>query len=119
MTPAAYEQLTQAIYAGAKPFVTTDADRRVHLEASTLDGDTILHFTNFIGVRGARGFTVIPTTFTVWVDVPEGKGVKSVEVASPDEYSPDLEPLEFTIEGNQVSFDLTIRQYSLVHISWR
>lgn len=119
MTPAAYDKLTQAIYAGAKPFVTTDADRRVHLEAYTLDGATILHLTNFIGVRGAEGFTVIPTTFTVWIDIPTDKDVKSVEIASPDAYSPELEPLEYRIEGNQASFDLTVRQYTLVVIRWK
>jgi hypothetical protein len=116
--PTARDRLVGAVLQGLTPFITTDADPRVHLEATTFLGDTILHFTNLTGVRGLRGFTVAPTRFTVWVQVPDGKEVQAVETSSPDVASPALAPLDFSASFGQVRFALDLVQYALVVIRW-
>ena len=119
-TRAEYEKLIGAVLRGVTPFVTIDGDRRIHLEATRLGNDTLVHFTNFIGVAGpSKLFRVVPTSFTVSVAIPEGKQVKAVNVTSSDNPTPDLQPVPFSIADSKVSFTLHLKQYSLVAVSWQ
>ncbi len=114
--PAASEHLLNPILEVVTPPVTTDAGQSVHLEVKELDGDTILHFTNFTGVTGT--LTVVPTDFTVSVAIPAGQQVRSVEVTSPDNPTPEREAVPYTVADGKVSFSLTVAQYSVVIIGW-
>jgi hypothetical protein len=80
------------------------------MEVSELCGDTIVQFSNLIGA--APPYSIIPTSFTVSVAVPDGKQAQSVEVSSPDHESPDLSPIDLTVEDNQLAFSLDLRQYA-------
>ncbi len=113
----ALEILTAAIQATSTVSVTTDADRRVHFELSHLGDETVLQFVNFIGVDGT--FSVVPTTFSVSLDVPAGKQVTEVALTSPDlPNTPALEPIFYTVSEQQVSFNMTLDQYALVVVSF-
>jgi hypothetical protein len=114
--PAAMDQLLSPILQVVTPSVTTDAGQSVHLEVKELDGDTILHFTNFTGVTG--NLTVVPTDFSVSVAIPTGQEVRSVEVTSPDNPTPEREAVRYSVEDGKVSFPLTVAQYSVVIIGW-
>lgn len=114
--PAAMDQLLSPILAVVTPSVSTDAGQSVHLEVKELDGDTVLHFTNFTGVTG--DLSVVPTTFTVSVAIPTGQQVRSVEVTSPDNPTPEREAINYSAADGNVSFSLTVAQYSVVIIAW-
>ncbi len=114
-TQADYDKLIGSILSAVTPLVTTSADRRVHLEASSWGEETVLQFTNFIGVTG--NFKVVPTSFTVSVAVPEGRQVKEMAVSSPDNPTADLQPLSFAVDRGKVTFSLNLKQYSLVVMS--
>ena len=84
------------------PSVTTDAGQSVHLEVKELDGDAVLHFTNFTGVTGY--LTVVLTDFSVAVAIPTGQQVRSVEVTSPDNPTLEREAVRYSVEDGKVSF---------------
>ena len=107
--------LAQPIVEHAPPVVTTDADRKVHLEATTLREEMILQFTNLVGVAGTSGvFRVVPTRFNVEAPSPAGKPITAVYVTSPDNRDPELQPLSFSTKGDRVTFTLSVHQYSMV-----
>jgi hypothetical protein len=114
--PTAAEQLLGPVLQVVQPSVTTDAGQSVHLEVKELDGDTVLHFTNFTGVTG--NLSVVPTSFSVSVAIPSGQEVRFVEVTSPDNPTPEREAVPYTVEDGRVSFPLTVAQYSVVIIGW-
>lgn len=113
---AAYDALVAAITPAAQPTVTTDADRRVHLEVTGRGDHTLLHFTNFLGVDGA--FRVVPTRFTVAAAGPASKQVQAVAVAAPEADSPDWQSLPFTTSDGKAQFELSLQQYALVRVTW-
>ncbi len=114
--PAAYEQLLAAVRQGARPVVTTDANQRVHLEARALPDEWVLHFVNRTGRDGQ--FTVVPTTFSVSVQLPEGRQVAAIEAAAPERPTPALEPLAFEVADGQARFTVAVEQYVLVVVRW-
>lgn len=113
---AEVQPLVDAIRTSADPFVTTDADRRVHLEARELNGETVLQFVNFIGVNGRWEPT--PASFNVSVALPQGKQLKAVQAASYDNPTPDLQPVPATSKDGKAQFSLTVKQYALVVVSY-
>jgi len=114
-TQADFDKIIGAVIQNIPPFVTTNADRRVHMEATALGDDTILQFVNSIGVTGT--FTSAPTSFSVSMLIPDGKQVDAVHVTSPDNPTPALGPLAFTVESGQVTFTLALTQYAMVVIT--
>jgi uncharacterized membrane protein YgcG len=114
---SAHQKLVAAIQATSTIPLTTTADRRVHFELSQLGEKTILQFVNFIGVDGS--FSVMPTTFSVSLDIPAGKQVTGVALTSPDSpNTPALDPIPYTASNQQVSFDVALNQYALVVVSF-
>jgi PKD repeat protein len=113
---SAHQNVVDAIQATSTIPLTTNADRRVHFELSQLGEETILQFVNFIGVNGS--FSVVPTTFSVSLDIPAGKQVTGVALTSPDSpNTPALDPIPYTASNQQVSFDVALDQYALVVVS--
>jgi hypothetical protein len=113
----AYDKVVGAILESVTPIVTVDGDRRIHVEARALGGETILHLTNFIGVTGE--FSVVPTQIGVEMLVPAGKQVQSVQVTSPDHETPEPRALDFSAADGKVKFPVDLRQYSVVLINWQ
>jgi hypothetical protein len=115
-TRASFEELVGTIEQVARPAAVVDGDRRIHTEARELDGDTILQFTNFIGVDGT--FQRVPTTVAIRMAVPAGKQPRAVEISSPDNPTPDREPMPFAVEDGELRFTIPLEQYALVVVSW-
>ncbi len=115
---AAATSILDVVRASAPAFVETDADRRVHLEARRWREESILHFTNLTSVRGAQGFRVTPTQFTVRAAIPAERGVGVIRVTSPDESGPELLELPYDEKDGWIEFPLTVRQYSMVVLQW-
>jgi hypothetical protein len=114
-TADAFNRITAPILKYAPPVVTTTAPRQIHIEARTLGNETILQFVNFTGITGT--FTVPAKTFATTVNLIPGSTVKKVEVTSADNATPALQPLTFTQSGAKVTFNLTLKQYSMVVIT--
>jgi hypothetical protein len=113
---SAHQKLVAAIQATSTIPLTTTADRRVHFELSQLGEETILQFVNFIGADGR--FSVVPTTFSVSLDISAGKQVTGVALTSPDSpNTPALDPIPYTASNQQVSFDVALDQYALAVVS--
>jgi hypothetical protein len=117
-TPAAAARLLEVIRSGAPPVIETDADRRVHLEARHWHQESLLHFANLTGVRGAAGFQVTPTQFQVRMAMPPDRRVETVRVASPDPPTPELVELQFSETNGWVEFPLSVDQYSMAVVQW-
>ena len=113
----ARQSLLDAVQLSSTIPFSTDADHRVHIELSRLGDHDVLQLTNFIGVNGT--FAVVPTSFSVTLDVPAGKAVTRVAVTSPDSLdTPALSPLAYTEGNDQITFDVALQQYSLVLVSY-
>lgn len=95
--------------------LSTDADRRVHIELSRADNEMVLQFVNFIGMDGS--FSVVPTSFSVSLTVPAGKQVAEVALTSPDLPTTALDPISYSEAGQVVTFDVSLQEYSLVVVS--
>jgi len=114
-TQDAFNRLINPILNNCPSFVTTTAPRQIHLEAGILGQEIILQFVNFTGVTGT--FTVPQKTFALTVD--PGRQVLKIEVASPDATNtPALAAVAFTtVTGTKVTFNLTLKQYSVVVVT--
>lgn len=110
-TADALSRITAPILRYAPPVVTTTAPRQVHMEARTVANEVILQFVNFTGLTGT--FTVPVKTFDVTVNLAPGVSPVKLELASPDTSSAP-QPLVFTSNGSQITFSLTLKQYSMV-----
>jgi hypothetical protein len=114
---AAAGSLLTAIQATTTPWLTTQANKKVHMELTKTDQRLILQMVNFIGVTGT--FTITPTTFQTTVNIPDGQMVTAVEMTSPDHADPGLQPLAFTTNAQQVTFTTPVTEYAmvLIHLS--
>jgi hypothetical protein len=112
----AFEALIAPVRQHAQAAVTAEAERQVHVEAYRFDKDVVVQLTNFIGVTGGA-MSVVPTTARVSVQLPASARLKSVGVSSPDDPTPELQPLQVTTSGNTVSFAVPLQQYALVVVS--
>lgn len=114
---SALQKLSAAIQATSAVPLITDADRRIHFELSHLDDQTVVQFVNFIGVDG--NFSVVPSSFSVSLDIPTEKQVTGVALTSPDlPNTPALSQLPYTVSNQKVSFDVALSQYALVVVSF-
>jgi hypothetical protein len=111
----AFDKIVAPVRKYAPPAISADAPRQIHMEAKTIGTETILHFVNFTGITGT--FTTPVKTFTVTVKLAAGVVPRKVEVASPDFATSALQPLAFTQAGPQISFSLTLTQFSMVVIT--
>lgn len=112
---AAGATLLQAVRTTTAPWLTTSADRKVHMELSQGDNKLLLQVVNFIGLTGT--FNVVPTSAAVVLKIPAGKQVTSVGVTSPGGASPALSPLPYTQTGQDLSFTVPVTEYALVVVS--
>lgn len=109
--------LLAAINATSTPWLTTSADKKVHIELSQSTNKLFLQYVNFIGLTGT--FSVSPTTAATTLKTPSGKEVSAVELTSPDDTVPALSPLAFSRAGQDVSFTVPVKEYALVIITLR
>ncbi|MFO0578399.1 MAG: beta-galactosidase trimerization domain-containing protein [Polyangia bacterium] len=107
--------LLQSIRATSEPWLSTSADRKVHIELSQGEDQLFLQYVNFIGLTGT--FTVVPTSAATALKIPAGKQVISVGVTSPGGASTALSPLPYSQTGQDVSFTVPITEYALVVVS--
>lgn len=113
---AAATDLLGAINATSTAWLTTDANKKVHVELSQTDKKLILQYVNFIGVDGS--LSVINTSVTTSLNIPVGKEVGSIEVTSPDNATPALAPIAYSKNGQDVTFTVAIKKYSMVLVSF-
>lgn len=113
---ADYGKLVNSLASSAAPVVTTDADRRIHVEATGLVNEMLLHFTNFT-FTASGAFQVSQANFNVSATPPGGKRVTAVNVSSPDNSDAALHPVQFSVSDSVVTFALSLKQYSLVVLS--
>jgi hypothetical protein len=115
---AAYDKLIGIGLQTVTPSVTLSGDRRIHLEATTLGADTIVHLVNFTSLGDRpRPFTTLSTKCTLSVAIPAGKQVTSVAVSSPDNPDPAMAPVPYSVIGATVSVPLTVATYALVAVT--
>lgn len=116
---ASGEQLSSTIKSFIDVLITTEADRRIHIELSQLNDQLVLQFTNFIGMDGTGingALTVKPSNFNVGLAVPLGRTVTKVEITSPEAPGRVVLGSNTAVPG-QVDFDVTVNQYSMVIVS--
>lgn len=118
-TRSAYERVIGTVRQSSPVLLTTDADPRVHIEARELKDEWILHMSNLTGVRGTQGFTVTPTSFSVSVEIPEGREPSVVGITTPDRPTPEVETVPFSAADGFVTFAVSVRQYGLAVITWQ
>ena len=114
---SAASTLLTAINATTAPWLTTNANKKVHMELWQGDNTLMLHEVNFTGVTGT--FAVTPTTSTTTLKVPVGKEVTAVELTSPDNATPARAPLAYTVADQDVTFTVSVTEYALVIVSLR
>lgn len=114
---AAASTLITAIDATTTPWLTTNANKKVHFELWRSENMLMLHEVNFIGVTGS--FVVTPTSSTTTLKVPAGKEVTNVQLTSPDNATPALVAVDYTTSGQDVTFTVPVAEYVLVLISLR
>lgn len=107
--------LLTVLKATSAPWLTTNANQKVHIELSQGDNKLFLQYVNFIGVTGA--FSVTPTSALTTLKIPAGKEVVDVKVTSPTNTQPALTALGYSKTGQDVSFTVPINAYALVVIS--
>ncbi|MCF7985167.1 MAG: cadherin-like domain-containing protein, partial [Thiohalocapsa sp.] len=113
----AAQTLLSALNAVHTARVTTNADRRVHLELSRLEDQSILQFVNFIGADGS--VSSVPTSFSVSMDIPAGRSVTGVALTAPDATAAAApQPLDYSVDDGRVSFDVSMNQYAMVLVSF-
>ena len=113
---AAASNLLTAINATTTPWLTTNANKKVHMELTETDNQLILQYVNFIGVTGT--FSVVPTTVSTTLNIPAGKSVEKVELTSPDNTTPAKTAISFTNNANNsVTFSTPITQYTLAVVT--
>jgi hypothetical protein len=113
---AAASSLLTAINETTTPWLTTDANKKVHLELSQTDNQLILQYVNFIGVTGT--FSVVPTTVSTTLNIPADKAVENVELTSPDNATPAMSAISFTRNANgSVTFSAPVTQYTLAVVT--
>jgi len=62
---------------------------------------------------------IFANTAKVMIDVPQGKKPKAVNLSSPDNPTPDLQKLAFVDQHDSITFNVAVKQYSLVVVSWQ
>jgi hypothetical protein len=107
--------LLSAFNTSSTQWLSTDADKKVHIELSQSDNKLILQYVNFIGVTGS--FSVIPTSASTTLNIPADKNVTAVELTSPDNVTPDLAPLTYTNTVDDVTFTVPVTEYAVVVVS--
>lgn len=112
---AAAANLLAAINANTTAWLTTNANKKVHMELTETDDELILQYVNFIGVTGT--FTVVPTTVSTTLNVPAGRSVEKVELTSPDNATSAKTLVSFTTNANGVTFTTPVTQYALVVVT--
>lgn len=113
--PAAAASLLLAIRATSMPWLTTNADKNVHMELSSGKSKLILQYVNFTGAHGS--FTVTPTIALTTLNLPAGMEVAAVELTSPDQAAPLSVALPYSKTQKDVTFTVTVAEYALVVLS--
>jgi hypothetical protein len=109
---AAFAKISEVVTEYAPPLIETNAPDNVHMTMYSTSDQLILNMVNFVGVDGS--FSVEPQTFDVTVDISGLQNASFVFATSPG--LTDAESIPFTIDGTQLSFEITVDKYTMIII---